>query len=177
MKNVRPYEDTPLVSIHGFTGSSNNWNILKDEFNGTLLAFDIPGHAKSKFNNLNDNYDYEDFVNDFYLALNKLQLKKINLLGYSMGGRLALSFACKYPKMINHLILESTSIGIEDFEKKEERYNDDIELSASIESSLKKFISKWSNHNLFSNQINRNKNEYVHYLFTSNLCGFTLIIV
>ena len=161
MQNIRTYEGLPLLSTHGFTGSSKNWDPLKKSVNSPLLSIDIPGHAKSKFNNFDDAYNYDDFVNDLYLMLNKLRLNRINLLGYSMGGRLALSFACRYPKMINHLLLESTTLGIDDIERREDRYEKDKALSITIEKSLNKFVSKWTCNNLFNNQKKRNKSGFI----------------
>ena len=161
MQNVRTYEGVPLLSIHGFTGSSKSWDTIKKSINAPLLSIDIPGHAKSKFNNFDDTYNCDDFVNDLYLMLNKLKLSKINLLGYSMGGRLALSFACRYPKMISHLLLESTTLGIDNIENRDDRYEKDKELSITIEKSLNEFVSNWSCNNLFNNQRKRNQSGFI----------------
>ncbi|HSH03608.1 MAG TPA: alpha/beta fold hydrolase, partial [Anaerolineae bacterium] len=49
---------------------------------------------------------------DIINLLDQLNLPQINLLGYSMGGRLALYLAIHYPHRINTLILESSSPGL-----------------------------------------------------------------
>ena len=60
------------------------------------------------------------------------KVKKLHLCGYSLGGRLAISFAAKYPDMIQSLLLESTSLGIADRVEREERYQKDLNISISI---------------------------------------------
>ena len=101
----RVLDDTPILFLHGFTGSSEIWKEIRKEINYPTIAIDIPGHGKSTFLNPNDEYDYKDFRAELYLCLSKLNLKKIHLFGYSMGGRLAISFAQRYPELIETLIL------------------------------------------------------------------------
>ena len=55
------------------------------------------------------------------MALNEINVKELHICGYSLGGRLAISFAAKYPSMIKSLLLESTSLGIEDRDIREVR--------------------------------------------------------
>ena len=152
---------TPYLFIHGFTNSYKTWGAIRKELGSNTIAIDIPGHGNSTFNNLNETYTYNDWVNEFYLSLKHLDIKKINLCGYSMGGRLALVFAIKYPNLINKLILESTSLGIEDYQSKEERLNDDTSLSDKIKDSFDLFLSDWGNNSLFKNQKKRNKIEFL----------------
>ena len=156
----RSSDDIPLFFIHGFTGSSDTWNSIRDLINKQSYAIDIPGHNKSIFNNLKENYNIEDFCVEFYLLLNSLNINKIDLCGYSMGGRLSLAFAYKYPDKINSLILESTSFGIENFELKDERLLKDLELCIKIKDDYDNFIVDWSENKIFKNQKLRNKNDW-----------------
>ena len=111
----------PYVFLHGFTESSNQWNSILKNFKHPYVLIDIPGHGKSTFHNRDVDYDFSDFSSEIYLMLNELNIKHINLCGYSMGGRLATIFAAKYPHKINSLILESTGLGIKDYEEREKR--------------------------------------------------------
>ena len=90
----------PYVFIHGFTGTSNQWKSILSDFKYPYIAIDIPGHGNSTFNDLDVEYDFSDFSSEMYLVLNELAIKRINLCGYSMGGRLALIFASKYQNKI-----------------------------------------------------------------------------
>ena len=151
---------TPLLFLHGFTGSSASWNYVRKEISETSIAIDIPGHGRSTFNDINDTYDYKDFRTELFFILQHLQIKKIHLCGYSMGGRLAISFAQRFPEMIESLILESTSLGISNMVEKQEQFDKDIELSDKINESIEDFINHWSENKLFFNQSKRNIKGY-----------------
>ena len=156
----RDIEGTPLLFIHGFTGSSQSWNNIRREIDTPSIALDIPGHNKSIFNNLSDNYYFKDFSNELYIALTKIKVKKLHLCGYSLGGRLAISFAAKYPDMIQSLLLESTSLGIADRVEREERYQKDLNISISISEDLNEFVKNWESNKLFQMQETRDEQEY-----------------
>ena len=114
----RDLNDAPLLFIHGFTGSHKSWTNIRASLNYPSMVIDIPGHGKSIFNRLDDDYYFNDFTNELYLALLHMNIKKIHICGYSLGGRLALCFAAKYPELIESLFLESTTIGFEPGDEK-----------------------------------------------------------
>ena len=153
-------KNVPYFFLHGFTGSYKSWLEVINRFNKSSYAMDIPGHGKSHFLNLNENYTISDWISEFYMILNHLNIEKINLCAYSMGGRLAIAFAKKYPNKINSLILESTNIGIQDDEERLSRYDNDIKLATLIKSNYPEFIDKWQENNLFTQQKQRNASEW-----------------
>ena len=146
----------PIVFLHGFTGTHHSWDEVVLKLNRYTIALDLPGHGKSSFNDMKDNYSIDDWCDDFYKVLSLLNIEKIDLCGYSMGGRLAIAFASKYPIMINKLILESASYGIQNKKDRADRLAKDLKLSKHIESDLPLFIDQWENSDLFSNQEHRN---------------------
>ena len=146
----------PIVFLHGFTGTHHSWDEVVLKLNRYTIALDLPGHGKSSFNDIKDNYSIDDWCDDFYKVLSLLNIEKIDLCGYSMGGRLAIAFASKYPIMINKLILESASYGIRNKKDRADRLAKDLKLSKHIESDLHLFIEKWENSELFSKQEHRN---------------------
>ena len=152
--------ETPILFLHGFTGSSKSWKETRNNLNYPSIAIDIPGHGKSTFNNLEDEYTYKELRSEIYLCLRKLNVNKIHLCGYSMGGRLAISFAQKYPNLVNSMILESSSFGISNYQEKNKRFEEDMQLSNSILSSLDDFNDNWEENELFKNQMTRNISGY-----------------
>ena len=156
----RELNSTPLLFIHGFTGSSKSWRYIRNNIDYPSLAVDIPGHGNSTFNNLNDDYYFKDFTNELYLSLLDLNIKKIHLCGYSMGARLSLAFASKHPSMISTLILESGTLGLSEIEEKEDRKSKDLNLSTRIKENLHEFVKDWESLSLFEHQLSRNENEY-----------------
>ena len=149
--------EIPILFLHGFTGSTKSWLSIRSKISSPSISIDIPGHGKSTFNNLNESYFFKDFSNELYISLLQMKIKKINLCGYSLGGRLAITFAAKYPDMINSLLIESTSLGIEDRIDREIRYKKDLNISESIEENLTEFTKNWSFNKLFEKQELRNK--------------------
>jgi len=158
----RDLNDAPLLFIHGFTGSHKSWTNIRASLNYPSIVIDIPGHGKSIFNRLDDEYYFNDFTNELYLALLHMNIKKIHICGYSLGGRLALCFAAKYPELIESLFLESTTIGFEPGDEKKICFENDKKLSSLIEKDYIKFIEKWNNKSLFIEQKNRNLEEFNH---------------
>src|SRR5699024_9952333 len=97
----------------------------------------------------------ETFCGDLNELLIYLGLKHIHLLGYSMGGRAALSFAMYYPEKIISLILESASPGLETEDARIERQQADESLAVKIEQDgIKAFVDFWENISLFVSQKN-----------------------
>lgn len=90
--------------LHGLYGSSDNWNniakMLSDEFK--VIAVDLPNHGRSpKTEQFNLSF-LGDSVYDF---LKQKNIKKTHLLGHSLGGKIALEIASKYPQIVDKLII------------------------------------------------------------------------
>ena len=146
---------TPLIFLHGFMGSMESWNEIVPHFNTPIILIDLPGHGQSHFKDI-DNYLFTEWIDDFKLILGQLEITQINLCGYSMGGRLALSFACEFPQMVNRLILESSTPGIRDETERKKRAEEDKLICAKIKNDYPTFIKDWCDNQLFKNQKDRN---------------------
>lgn len=82
-----------------------------------------------------------------------LGIADVCLVGYSMGGRTALSFAMLYPEMVSSLILESTSPGLEAGSEQQARMSRDEQLAKKIETEgVPAFVDYWENIPLFQTQ-------------------------
>ncbi len=71
------------------------------------------------------------------------------LLGYSMGGRLALSFAARHAGLVDGLVLESTTAGIADPDQRSERRANDRRKAEQIRQDFGKFLDEWDRNPLF----------------------------
>lgn len=147
-------EGEPLVFLHGFTGSSLNWEHLTTQFPQYQLIFiDIIGHGKTDSSVDPSRYEMKEVVEDLISIFDSLLIDKANVLGYSMGGRLALSLAATEPNRIRSLILESSSPGLNSQEERSTRKQSDQMLANEIkEKGINAFVDKWEKIPLFSTQ-------------------------
>src|SRR5690606_32763910 len=72
-----------------------------------ILTYDQRGHGRSF--KPESGYSPEDYANDLEKILNELGWERIHLVGHSMGGRNALSFASRFPQRVISLVIEDIS--------------------------------------------------------------------
>jgi len=84
----------PLVCVHGYTGSADAFNgfarHLRDRFH--IVALDVRGHGESAWSPGGD-YAYRDQAGDLAAFADRLGLGQFILLGTSMGGIIAMTYA------------------------------------------------------------------------------------
>lgn len=145
----------PLILLHGFTGDSSTWNPFCKSWSNhsRLIMIDIIGHGKTESPEESNRYHILSVADDLHSLMEQLGIEKADILGYSMGGRLALTFAVRYPHRVRKLILESSSPGLMLEEERQERRIQDEKLAAFIlEKGIEPFISYWENIPLFLSQ-------------------------
>lgn len=148
-------EGFPLVVLHGFTGNGASWRRFGDLWsNGAkLIMIDIIGHGETEAPCDPERYSMDYAVGDLAELLRSLGIDYADFLGYSMGGRLALSFAVKYPEMVRKLVLESASPGLKTEEERVERRENDALLAKRIcNEGLRQFVDFWEGIPLFQTQ-------------------------
>ncbi|HDK6715976.1 TPA: 2-succinyl-6-hydroxy-2,4-cyclohexadiene-1-carboxylate synthase [Klebsiella quasipneumoniae] len=112
-----------LVFLHGFSGDRNEWLEVGDAFRAwPRLYLDLPGHGGSA------DIAAQDFagVNILLQAtLNSYNILKYWLIGYSLGGRVAMNFACQPRAGLRGLIVEGGHPGLQDDEARQARRSND----------------------------------------------------
>jgi 2-succinyl-6-hydroxy-2,4-cyclohexadiene-1-carboxylate synthase len=147
----------PLVLLHGFTGAASTWKPFCPIWgqHSDLVMVDLIGHGETESPGDMERYDIKEAANDIKVLLDQLGIEKADLLGYSMGGRTAITFASLYPERVRKLILESTTPGLKTSEEREARIQKDHKLAARIErEGVEKFIDFWEKIPLFHSQLN-----------------------
>lgn len=145
----------PLILFHGFTGDSSTWIPFREMWgnHSRLVAIDIIGHGKTDAPVERERYEIMSVVDDIFLLMENLKIEKADMLGYSMGGRLALSFVNKYPTKVRKLVLESASPGLKTVEERKARVEQDHRLAQLIEEKgMESFVDYWENIPLFQSQ-------------------------
>lgn len=145
----------PLVLLHGFTGSAAQWGGALDGLaNGhDVCAIDLIGHGLSDAPPEAARYGFEACIADVARTLDALGLRRAHLLGYSMGGRLALGFTVRHRDRVDRLVLESASPGIADEQERGARRLQDEMLADQIEcDGVDRFVEAWMAQPLFASQ-------------------------
>ncbi|HVS15517.1 MAG TPA: alpha/beta fold hydrolase [Thermoanaerobaculia bacterium] len=93
---------SPLVILHGLYGSSRNWvtvgRALADRFH--VLAADLRNHGQSPHR---ADMRYPALVADVLAALDRLGLERTELMGHSLGGKVAMALACRAGERVRRL--------------------------------------------------------------------------
>ncbi len=147
--------DISLVFIHGFAGSTEDWSEIVESLSGAykLVRIDMPGFGKSDKPDDPGCYTQSFGSSVISTIIKKLNLGKIIIVGYSMGGRFALDVVASDNQSVIGLILESASPGIDDEEQRELRIAADTALAdAILERGMEWFVNYWSEIDLFQSQ-------------------------
>lgn len=148
-------EGEPLVLLHGFTGSSASWAVQRAAFSSHFrtIAVDLLGHGRTDSPADPNRYRMEQAAADIIAILDKLKAVSAHLLGYSMGGRLALYLVIHYPDRFRSLVLESASPGLETPASRAERQKQDNALADWIEANgIEAFVERWEQLPLWASQ-------------------------
>jgi 2-succinyl-6-hydroxy-2,4-cyclohexadiene-1-carboxylate synthase len=141
--------------LHGFTGSADNWHPQVEAFSTHFqtVAVDLPGHGLSDSPADPERYGMVHCAADLAAVLDQLGLERASVLGYSMGGRVALHLAMAHPGRVQALVLESASPGLADPVERAARVRDDEALAHSLErDGLEAFVDRWERLPLFASQ-------------------------
>ncbi|MDC0093465.1 alpha/beta fold hydrolase [Alphaproteobacteria bacterium] len=101
------FDDSEILFIfHGLFGRGKNWQtfskILTMNEDIVVITVDLRNHGGNEFKK---NHSYSLMVADIVDLFNHLNIKKTNILGHSMGGKLGMLLILNYPQYINKLIV------------------------------------------------------------------------
>ena len=95
------------VFIHGVGLNKDMWSPQINYFNNyNILTYDLIGHGETPLNKTQLNF--EDFTKQLLNLINELEIKKINLIGFSLGSLIARHFAANYNDRLNSLVLHGS---------------------------------------------------------------------
>ncbi len=131
--------DTALL-VHGFAGTAGSWDLFTNHLDSQRyrpIAVDLRGHGQ---NAALRPISFETCIDDLLVAAPA----SFTLVGYSLGGRLALQLALAAPQRVERLVLVSTSAGIEDDAARAARLESDLALADRLDRlSIEQFASEW----------------------------------
>ncbi|GAA5216180.1 2-succinyl-6-hydroxy-2,4-cyclohexadiene-1-carboxylate synthase [Corallincola platygyrae] len=148
-----------LVFLHGFLGSSHEWDVVAKQLaqDYPVLCPDLPGHGLPAAN-LPDQVDF-DSINQWLITyLKQHEVTHYILIGYSLGGRIALHHAVQTAELDDHdsgelvgLILEGANPGLCDAKSRQERLASDIDWSRKLaRKPITHVVKEWYQQPMFA---------------------------
>ena len=106
--SYRNKETIPSVFIHGVGLNHQMWKPQINSLNEfSTLTYDLLGHGKSEL--IDNEISLDDFSNQLKSLLDFLNIKEINLIGFSLGSLIAIDFTIKFKEYLNTLTLMGTT--------------------------------------------------------------------
>ncbi|MEA5583430.1 2-succinyl-6-hydroxy-2,4-cyclohexadiene-1-carboxylate synthase [Nodularia harveyana UHCC-0300] len=139
-----------ILFLHGFIGNLHEFQpvikLLNKEF--SFLTIDLPGHGKTQVLGGDEYYKMENIAIAIINLLNNLKINQCFLVGYSMGGRLALYLTLNFPERFPKVILESASPGLATERERLARINSDNQIARKLARTTTKtdfatFLRNW----------------------------------
>jgi 2-succinyl-6-hydroxy-2,4-cyclohexadiene-1-carboxylate synthase len=146
---------SPLVLLHGFTGSTETWAPLTPALSRAhrVISVDLPGHGRSSAPTIAERYALARLADDLARVLDLLGHDRVSLLGYSLGGRAALRFVARFPDRVSTLILESASPGLPEDERAPRRETDAALAEMLNHGGIESFVERWEALPLWASQV------------------------
>lgn len=93
-----------FIILHGLYGMSDNWLTIGKKLaeNFQVFLLDLRNHGKSPHSL---SHTYNDMVNDLMEFFIEHKLEQATIMGHSMGGKVVMNFALKYPERVSRLIV------------------------------------------------------------------------
>ena len=107
-----------IVLLHGFLENSNMWSFCLESLSKKhrIITIDLLGHGQTDC--LGYVHTMEEMAAVVQFVLHKLRIRKVSLIGHSMGGYVALAFAELYPESIKKIMLLNSTSKADDAERK-----------------------------------------------------------
>ncbi len=141
-----------FVFLHGFMGDIADWEAVCRYQKGQMdcLLIDLPGHGGSRLSGSRA-YTMEGASQLIIQILQQLQIQRAVLLGYSMGGRLAMYMGIRFPHMFERIIIESATPGLRDVKQRHKRRRKDRSLADRLETeNYQNFLDRWYKSRIFA---------------------------
>lgn len=111
--------DEVILFLHGLGAHSHSWDEQIEFFKQAyrVIVPDLRGHGHSPLGN--EDFSFELCADDIYHLLQELNIQKVHLCGFSLGGMIAFEFAVKYPEMLHSFCVINTLASFKLFNFKE----------------------------------------------------------
>ena len=138
-----------LVFLHGFSGDRREWQPVGEAFpDANRLYVELPGHGGSASVRVDGFADVAEMLKATLLSYNILNYW---LVGYSLGGRIAMFHACQHPAGLDGVIVEGGHPGLQDADARQARLISDRRWASRFRSEpLEAVFADWYQQPVFA---------------------------
>jgi len=99
----------PLILLHGGLGSTDMFSLIMPQLSQErqVIAVDLQAHGRTA--DVGSALSYETMADDVAALIHYLQIEKADLMGYSVGGEVALRTAIQHPEVVRKLVIVSAA--------------------------------------------------------------------
>ncbi|HEY6825415.1 MAG TPA: alpha/beta hydrolase [Gemmatimonadaceae bacterium] len=137
-------EGQPLVLLHGGLGAIEmfGWNLPALAAKRQVIGVDLQGHGRTA--DIDRPLSVEYMADDIAALLRHLEIDRVDVVGYSLGGGVAMQLAVRYPEVVNKLVIVSTVFRRDGF------YPEILAQQAQIHAAAAEFMQQTPMYELYS---------------------------
>ena len=153
-----------ILFLHGFMGDLTEFELTIADISKQFycVAINLPAHGEidvikqmtDQIADQDDYYTIQSTANLVIKFLDFLRIEQCFLVGYSMGGRLALYLTIYFPQYFHKVVLESASAGLRTAAEKSDRLAKDQKLATELEHlkhhDFRLFLENWYQQSIFA---------------------------
>lgn len=153
-----------ILFLHGFMGDRTEFELAIADISKQFycVAINLPAHGEidvikqmtDQIADQDDYYTIQSTANLVIKFLDFLRIEQCFLVGYSMGGRLALYLTIYFPQYFHKVVLESASAGLRTAAEKSDRLAKDQKLATELEHlkhhDFRLFLENWYQQSIFA---------------------------
>jgi len=142
--------ESTILLLHGFMGSSHDWDeVTRHLTDYRCVSLDLPGHGRTTTDD-HRSLSFEGCAKEIIRFMDDNLMDKTDVVGYSMGGRLALYLTIAYPERFDRTLVESASAGLPTESERSQRQKQDEQLAVRLElGGVDRFVRDWYKQPLF----------------------------
>lgn len=149
-----------LVFLHGFSGDCREWQTVGESLTDyPRLYLDLPGHGGSAGISVSGFSNVSDLLTSTLISYNILNYW---LVGYSLGGRIAMYHACQQPAGLSGIVVEGGHPGLQNADAREARLASDRRWATRFRTEpLAEVFADWYQQPVFASLTNAQRGELI----------------